>query len=254
VDDESISDMEMHPSLMYLNAVRKHWGSLVTGGVFIGGLGIWQGLGHSVAPWVYWLVAILGLAVASFFAWNDEHQKLVAEQHRNEGSRIEGEMIIALVDSKKSTPHGTLEPLTSGCFVTVLLTATNLNPAPAYLYLGGIVLSIQIEGKPYEGKYESLAHGRIEFTCLAEEVSIPYRNMTDFFFGGLNRFPMEDGVPRNGWLRFYVEDLEEKELIAMNEPQATLGLILKDSRHKLHPIENTVRLQLNKIRHMSDPI
>jgi hypothetical protein len=56
----------------FLQAVLKHWGVLVTGGFAIGVLGIWQGTGHPVRPWVYWIVAIVGLLVAFFKAWNDQ--------------------------------------------------------------------------------------------------------------------------------------------------------------------------------------
>ena len=56
----------------FLEAVVKHWGVLVTGGFAIGVLGIWQGTGHPVRPWVYWIVAIVGFFVASFKAWNDQ--------------------------------------------------------------------------------------------------------------------------------------------------------------------------------------
>jgi hypothetical protein len=52
-----------------------HWGALVTGGVFIGGLTIYQGVGHSVAPWVYWTIAADGLFWAAFLAWRAEFRK-----------------------------------------------------------------------------------------------------------------------------------------------------------------------------------
>lgn len=60
----------------FLQAVRRHWGSLVTGGALIGILGIWQGVGHSVKPWVYWTIGAVGLAIAFFFSWLDEHKAL----------------------------------------------------------------------------------------------------------------------------------------------------------------------------------
>ena len=53
-------------------AVLKHWGAIVTGGIFIGLLGIWEGTGHHVAPTVYWIVAISGTFIGCYKAWNDE--------------------------------------------------------------------------------------------------------------------------------------------------------------------------------------
>jgi uncharacterized membrane protein len=61
-----------HRVWQFIKSVTHHWGVLVTGGVAIGVLGVWQGTGHVVKPWVYWLVAIVGLFVAFFKAWNDQ--------------------------------------------------------------------------------------------------------------------------------------------------------------------------------------
>jgi len=56
----------------FLRAVIRHWGALVSGGAIIGFLGIWQGTGHPVSPTVYWIVAIVGIFVACYLAWNEE--------------------------------------------------------------------------------------------------------------------------------------------------------------------------------------
>jgi hypothetical protein len=63
----------MWKPLEFANALRKHWGGVVTSGVLVGLLGIWQGTGHAVLPAVYWAVAILGLGVASYRAWLAEN-------------------------------------------------------------------------------------------------------------------------------------------------------------------------------------
>jgi hypothetical protein len=64
----------------FVNALRKHWGSLVTGGMAIGLLGTWQNTGHAISPWIYWAIALLGFFGACFFAWRDETRK--TEEHR----------------------------------------------------------------------------------------------------------------------------------------------------------------------------
>jgi hypothetical protein len=56
----------------FLRAVIRHWGALVSGGAIIGFLGIWQGTGHPVSPTVYWIVAIVGIFIACYLAWNEE--------------------------------------------------------------------------------------------------------------------------------------------------------------------------------------
>jgi hypothetical protein len=58
----------------FVFAVARHWGSLVSGGFLIGVLGIFQGTGHAVPAWVYWLVAIVALFVACFRAWLEERK------------------------------------------------------------------------------------------------------------------------------------------------------------------------------------
>jgi hypothetical protein len=60
---------------LFLDALRKHWGSLVTSGALIGFVGIWQGSGHTVKPWVYWAIGLVGFVAACFFAWRDETRK-----------------------------------------------------------------------------------------------------------------------------------------------------------------------------------
>ncbi len=73
---------------LFLKAVGKHWGSIVTGGMAMGLLGIWQGVGHPIKPWVYWLIAIVGLAIAFYRAWLDQYQKVDAiEAARSEIER-----------------------------------------------------------------------------------------------------------------------------------------------------------------------
>ena len=70
----------MKDIVAFLNALRVHWGSLVTGGMVIGLLSTWQNTGHAAVPWIYWAVALLGFVGACFFAWRDEARK--TEEYR----------------------------------------------------------------------------------------------------------------------------------------------------------------------------
>lgn len=67
----------MAEAVRFLRAVLKHWGSIVTGGVFIGGVSLWQSTGHFVAHWIYWSIASIGLLVAFYRAWLGEHKQVV---------------------------------------------------------------------------------------------------------------------------------------------------------------------------------
>lgn len=56
----------------FLRAVARHWASLVTGGIIIGAISIWQGTGHSAPPNAYWAIALGALLISVFKTWNDE--------------------------------------------------------------------------------------------------------------------------------------------------------------------------------------
>jgi hypothetical protein len=95
----------------FIRAVARHWGSLVTGGFFIGLIGTWQGTGHNVRPSLYWGIALLALFIAFFKAWVEERKakekatrEIVSDQARveqraslwldlyNEKKRLEDEL------------------------------------------------------------------------------------------------------------------------------------------------------------------
>lgn len=79
--------------LHFAFSVLRHWGALVTSGVFIGGLGMWQGTGHPVAHWVYWMVAVFGLVIAFYKAWLNEYQQtaILAAQLKGVSAHSESE-------------------------------------------------------------------------------------------------------------------------------------------------------------------
>ncbi|HXE14976.1 MAG TPA: hypothetical protein VN633_22820 [Bryobacteraceae bacterium] len=56
----------------FLLEIMRQWGSLATGGVIVGAIGIWQGTGHPVAPWVYYMIGGSALLVAFFKVWNEQ--------------------------------------------------------------------------------------------------------------------------------------------------------------------------------------
>jgi hypothetical protein len=52
--------------------VLRYCGALVTGGLVIGLLGIWQNVGHKIPAQVYWAIAIVALLISFFKAWNEQ--------------------------------------------------------------------------------------------------------------------------------------------------------------------------------------
>ena len=75
---------EMKRLRQFVIAVLKKWGSLVTGGVLIGCVGIWQGTGHTVPAWVYAAIAAGGLLISFFKAWEEQ---IVSQLYRVRSSR-----------------------------------------------------------------------------------------------------------------------------------------------------------------------
>jgi len=73
----------------FSKAVGRHWSALVTGGVVIGLMSIWQGTGHSIPPTVYWLVAMIALFVACFKAWEAERKAKEAAITQKAPSRLQ---------------------------------------------------------------------------------------------------------------------------------------------------------------------
>jgi hypothetical protein len=74
--DETIA--EMGNIIFFLKASLRHWVSLVTGSLFMALLGIYQGVGHTVAHWVYWTIAIGAIVPAFYLMWVDEHKQVEA--------------------------------------------------------------------------------------------------------------------------------------------------------------------------------
>jgi hypothetical protein len=68
--------------LRFLKRVAHHWGALVTGGVFIGALGIYQGVGHTVPHWVYWTIAGVAVFLATYRTWLDEYEQVLSLQSK----------------------------------------------------------------------------------------------------------------------------------------------------------------------------
>jgi hypothetical protein len=56
----------------YLIAVMNYWQALVTGGVLVALLGVWQAFDHKVENWIYFAIAGLAIFVAGFQAWMEQ--------------------------------------------------------------------------------------------------------------------------------------------------------------------------------------
>jgi hypothetical protein len=66
----------------FFNAVRKHLTVLLTSTTIVGALFIWQGTGHNVKTWLYWVVLVGGFGVACFQTLEDEKGRTEEQKHR----------------------------------------------------------------------------------------------------------------------------------------------------------------------------
>jgi hypothetical protein len=57
---------------MFIRSVAQFWGTLVTGGLIMGCLGLWQGTKHPVPSFIYWIIGIGAFFLACFKAWNEK--------------------------------------------------------------------------------------------------------------------------------------------------------------------------------------
>ena len=180
---------------LYLKAIGKHWWALMSCAVFTL-LGFYISYANKNNDWAVkgvFVLAVLMLFVACFFAWRDEHEKLSAERTKNKGSRVEGNIRFALIDQKKRTPDGKVVTTKSECFVTILLYATNVNPADCWFneWDADVNLTLTIDGAVCRGEYEALASAFSEFITTAPEVKV--KGIFDFFARYQNA-PMKDGL------------------------------------------------------------
>jgi hypothetical protein len=79
----------MQSPLKFADAVRKHWGSIVTSGAIIGALGIWQSTGHFVKPFVYSAIGVIGLLFATYRAWDDQYQHFQTRDREAQKKEVE---------------------------------------------------------------------------------------------------------------------------------------------------------------------
>ncbi len=81
----------------------------MTSGALIGVLGIWQGLGHHVRPFVYWIIGIGGLVFAFYRAWQDEHDALLKTRKQLSEEDLQKAHIAAIKEQTEAQKAHTAE-------------------------------------------------------------------------------------------------------------------------------------------------
>jgi hypothetical protein len=60
--------------VQFINAVLRHWGALLTGGIPLALLWLYQGQGHPIPQWLYGAAGILAFLPAAFLAWDEQRE------------------------------------------------------------------------------------------------------------------------------------------------------------------------------------
>ncbi len=72
----------MSEPLIFVGAVIKEWGVIVTSSAGIGAVALYQGTGHVVRPSVYWTIGIGGVFLACYRVWLKEYRRAEAERRK----------------------------------------------------------------------------------------------------------------------------------------------------------------------------
>src|ERR1700739_943903 len=98
--------MTMRNIRIFVRDVLGYWGALVTGGVIIGALSIYQNLGHTIAPWVYGSIAVIAIVVASYRAWVFQFVKRQEVEEKLKEVDVRARLSIPRVDVHVSPATG----------------------------------------------------------------------------------------------------------------------------------------------------
>lgn len=100
--------------LKFITAVLKHWGVIVTGGIVIGLLSLWQNTGHGVPPGVYWAVAVVGLLTAFYRTWLDQYKQVVklTSERQVDAAKQRTEVRLALYERQLAVFDSTMKVIT----------------------------------------------------------------------------------------------------------------------------------------------
>jgi hypothetical protein len=172
---------------LYIVSVSKHWGSLVTGGVIIGVIGIWQNTGHPVPVWAYWLVAIVAFFIGSFNAWSEqvEHAEILQKELDNPSK---------LVLSQKQDPgFYDVKRLDNGTFFiyATLIISNQGNKANAVVRYEASIMKTDMSYVPVT--IEQGDAGSFKFSVTP--VNVPALNTVEAAVGFFDFAPQRYGQP-----------------------------------------------------------
>lgn len=179
---------------LYLQALWKHWASLLAGPTATVILLVWQVFARTNIPsWVFWLVALTGIPLAGFLAWRDEHMKVLgqasAEQLeeqrrlRDRADKMVDEYVALARPRHDAGPHALatlgLHALKSDALIRdaiqLMHERTGLDPWSGYArFVEGVDL-VKFFERVQEMKFDFLRDGTVEDVTRKVKAADGYR-------------------------------------------------------------------------------
>jgi hypothetical protein len=216
----------------FVSAVLQKWAVLVTGGVIIGAVGIYQATGHPVKPWLYKAIATIALVVAFFKTWDDQYALAEVEKTKNEKPEITGQVLYALcgISSASTNPDG------QGCLLLLRVRITNRRNVDTTIKMAA--LSLEKDGMKLEGERQPV-DSRGHLVRFTDEFGNHQEQVLDLIQKVTYESPVHYRVASEGWLEFFVRGLHQPQ----GNTVADLTLTIIDEFDQPHVISaKSVRL------------
>ncbi len=94
---------------IFVRELLRHWVALLTGGVTIAVVGLYQNLGHTVSHWVYGSIAVIAVVVASYWAWLDQCRRCQVLEENLKQAEKAAQIQVPRVDVHVSPPVGSTD-------------------------------------------------------------------------------------------------------------------------------------------------
>ncbi len=198
-----------------------------------------------------WISAGVCFFLANFHVWLRERKALEAEIAKHEGSRVEGEIRLGYIDGRNYIPRATnyWEEFTVGCLVTLYVDATNKNTIEAHLRSCKTSLKLTLLGNTYIGEWKHIIEG---LTFDDDRVNIKSQ-ACDFHDGMYVGRGMVQGVPKLGYLQFFIADFPTDVLFGKDSLVASVAITLTDTLDKPHVIPGvSIPLLVGKMARLGD--
>ena len=218
----------------FLKAVGQRWWALMSCAIFTG-LGVFSAYANKNNTWIVeasFAAAVVCVFIACYLAWLEEHRKLLTEQAKNQGARIEGEILRASIDTKVYE-NGTWRSIDDGICLTILVEAVNRSQIDAWNRKLP-TLEISFGAESHSGTFLDLPQS--QYVLEFNDPTLAYRQMFgllhSIWVGGSDWLPSR---PRQGYLCFIVPGVDHK-IIKLDPLEASIVLHIHDTLKKVHPI------------------